>query len=362
MAIGVTLLAGCAHEHRTSRTSDDDTTDTAEPPDAGRHVDAHAPRDSAAQADADAPSDSGPDAKDDGGTRSRCDQVIELRAHGAQTLEDSTPYTAPNGGDHYEMFWFAPSWSNKMHLIEVEPLPDNGSARAWLLYMQESAAERPGSHQASSGLQRPDTALLATWTSQLDSMPIPSDVGIKVVQGTKAGLALEIHYYASPTTTDRADRSGVRLCVTSSLRPKEAALHWLGTSAIDSPGPSHAPFRASGQCTPKHASQLLAFAPRMGRRGQGIEIVARQNQADKVLVQHSFDATDPRLVTLPSEVTIRAGDVLTTTCTYDPEGAFKFGPGVEDELCYALVLAWPAGSLTNGAAGLFGRNNCIDGL
>jgi hypothetical protein len=53
--------------------------------------------------------------------------------------------------------------------------------------------------------------------------------------------------------------------------------------------------------------------------------------------------------------------VIDTVCTYDGSGAFTFGPNTDQEMCYNFVVAWPAGSLSNGAPGVVGgKNTCID--
>jgi hypothetical protein len=55
------------------------------------------------------------------------------------------------------------------------------------------------------------------------------------------------------------------------------------------------------------------------------------------------------------------GDVIDTVCTYDGSGIFTFGPNTDQEMCYNFVVAWPAGSLSNGSPGVVGgKNTCID--
>jgi hypothetical protein len=372
VVLGLALLAACARDHRGARPSDDEmengyvdaASDVAAPPeptvDASIDasvmvaVDATTPDDAAVGPDTGAPStaDAAPPAP-------ACDEVLELRAHASQTLDDPTPYTAPPG-DSLELFWFAPKWSSKLHLIGVEPLLDNSVAREWTLSMKENGVEAAGTHQRNSGLANADRYLLAYWSSAAPSMPIPDDVGIKVEQGERPRLSLEIHYNAPSSTANRADRSGVRLCLSRSLRPKEAALHWVGSMSLSNPG-TPGSFVASGVCMVPQVSQLVAYAPRMRSQGRRMTIVVQRSGMDIPLIDRPFDLSSKQLVTFPSEVSIQKGDMLRTTCTYAGERPFQFGPTEDDEECFALILAWPAGSLSNGGPGIIGgRNNCLD--
>jgi hypothetical protein len=58
---------------------------------------------------------------------SECDYIQELRAHGGQTAGDTTPFEAPNGADHYEMFYYTPKWNEKVHVIRVDPIRSSQS-------------------------------------------------------------------------------------------------------------------------------------------------------------------------------------------------------------------------------------------
>ncbi len=45
----------------------------------------------------------------------------------------------------------------------------------------------------------------------------------------------------------------------------------------------------------------------------------------------------------------------------DGSGLFTFGPNTDQELWYDFVIAWPAGSLSNGSRGIVGgQNSCFD--
>jgi hypothetical protein len=326
----------------------------------------------ASAADAGTNADAGSDASrgdagDSGTTPPHCDVVLELRAHAAQTLPDSTAYVVPTGSDHYEVFSFAPSWDTKLQVIGVEPLIDNPAVVAsWHLYMSTAGSAAVGSHAPGLGLQSAANVLLAQWAPGAQ-MAIPPDIGLQVVQGSTARFSLQVHYIAI-TNTNREDRSGVRLCLTQQLRSKEAALHWLGTQAIVNVLPASSPSSRvsfSGVCTSQNRSHIVGYAPHMHRQGRRMKIVLERPDTDltQVITDLPFSFEAQSFTWFSEEILVEPEDVLTTTCSYAANASFTFGPGLDDEQCYAFVFAWPAGSLSNGKPGVVGDTNaCIDGF
>lgn len=299
-----------------------------------------------------------------GGGSAQCDVVMELRAHGAQTANDTTPFTAPSGGDHYEIFWFTPTWTEKMQVTEITPLIDNGSVlHHWLLYMKDSGTNPSGSHQMDSGLQSSDSALLSGWAPGNKNFKMPDDMGLQVVTGPSGRLGIEIHYNTGANPPMRQDRSGARLCLTKKLRPKEAATHWLGTQAIIGLGM----FDAFGTCSVQKESHIIAHSPHMHKTGRYMKtIITKKAGGTVTLTDKPFSFDDQQIFPVDSptgEVVVGPGDVIDTTCTYDAPGFMTFGPGTDSEMCYNFVIAWPVGSLSNGSPGLVGgKNTCIDGI
>jgi hypothetical protein len=299
---------------------------------------------------------------------SDCEVMLELRGHGGQTEGDTTPFEAPTGGDHYEMFYYRPTWTQKMHVIRIDPIIDNGAVlHHWLLYMEDGNNTGYGTHKSDLGLQSANAQLLSGWAPGNQSIPLGKEVGMQVIQAPNARFAIELHYNTDANPPNRKDRSGARLCLTSKLRPKEAGTHWLGTQAIVNLLPFGGKYDAVGTCTTKAESHIIAYSPHLHKYGRAAKtLIKRADGSSEVLNEGPFDFTDQRIfpVTTPSgEVVVKPGDVLTTTCTYDATNIFTFGPGTNDEMCYNFVVAWPVGSLSNGNAGIVGgKNSCIDGI
>lgn len=295
---------------------------------------------------------------------SDCEVMQELRAHGGQTADDTTPFEPPQGGDHYEIFWFTPKWTKKMHVIRLDPLVDNGAVlHHWLLYMRENADNPDGSHQSDVGLQASDSQLLSGWAPGNESIPTGTKTGLRSVSGPNGRFGIEIHFNTSANPPNRKDRSGVRICATSKLREREAAVHWLGTQGIVGIGK----FDITGTCTPKNESHIIATSPHMHLRGTYMKsVVTHADGTTATIVDKPFDFNDQAIYPIhtPSrEIVVKPGDKILTTCSYDAPNFITFGPNTSDEMCYNFVVAWPAGSLTNGSTGLVGgQNSCIDGI
>jgi hypothetical protein len=289
-----------------------------------------------------------------------CDYKIDLLAHNGQTATDTAPYNVTKSGDSYEIFWFTPPWNEKVHVIDIQPVIDNGSIlHHWLLYMKAQATEGNGSHNPDSGLQSADSALLSGWAPGNKSFVFPADVGMQVIQGSGSRFGIEIHYNTSANPSKRTDRSGARVCATKKLRTKEAATHWLGTQLIVGFGK----FDAVGTCSAQKESHIIAMSPHMHKTGRYMKsIVTKQGGGNVTITDKPFAFDDQQIFPI-DEIVVKPGDKITTTCTYDSAIPITFGPGTSDEMCYNFVVAWPAGSLSNGAAGLVGgKNTCIDGL
>jgi len=295
---------------------------------------------------------------------SDCEVMLELRAHGGQTVGDTTPFTAPSGGDHYEIFYFKPTWTQKMHVIRIDPLIDNGAVlHHWLLYMEEGNSSGAGTHKSDSGLQSSSSQLLSGWAPGNKSIPLGREIGMQVIQGPNARFGIEIHYNTSANPAMRTDRSGARLCLTSKLRPKEAGTHWLGTQAIASLGIGEV--TAGGRCTVQKESHIIAMSPHMHVQGKYMKSIVTKKDGSKVTITDkpfSFDDQQIFPINTPTgEIVVNQGDTIQTTCTYKGDKAFTFGPNTTQEMCYNFVVAWPSGSLSNGTPGAVGgKNTCID--
>ena len=295
---------------------------------------------------------------------SECTDIQDLLAHGGQTPGDTTPYTAPTGGDHYEIFYFKPKWTDKVHTIRIDPIIDNGAVlHHWLLYMEPNGAG-DGTHKSDLGLQPADSQLLSGWAPGNKSIPLGRDIGLQTISGPNSRFAIELHYNTSANPAKRTDRSGARVCVTKNLRPKEAAVHWLGTQGILSLGLGGM-YDAFGTCTVPKESHIIAHSPHMHVKGRYMKTINKPKAggAPVAITDKPFAFDDQQIYPIENatgEIVVQPGDVITTTCTYDGSASFSFGPNTTQEMCYNFVVAWPVGSLAKGTGVVGGKNTCID--
>jgi hypothetical protein len=298
---------------------------------------------------------------------SECDYMLELRAHGGQTPGDQTPFEPPQGTDHYEIFYYRPTWTEKVHTIRLDPIIDNGAIlHHWLLYMEPTTGAGDGTHKSDSGLQSSTSALLSGWAPGNKSIPLGRTIGLQTISGANTRFGIELHYNTTGKPANRKDRSGARICATKTLRAHEASVHWLGTQAIVSLGLG-GKFDANGTCSVKKESHIIAHSPHMHTQGRYMKtIVTKKVGGTTKITDQAFTFDDQQIfpVDAPNgEIVVGPGDIINTACTYDGSKVFSFGPNTDQEMCYNFVVAWPAGSLSNGAAGIVGgANTCIDGI
>jgi hypothetical protein len=126
--------------------------------------------------------------------------------------------------------------------------------------------------------------------------------------------------------------------VTEKPRPKEAAIHWLGTQALNK-------VEATGTCVPVATGPvtIISSAPHMHLQGRHMKtVINRVNGQTEVLHDKPFRFSEQ--VSYSTPAVINPGDTLTTTCTYAQPT--PFGMGTNEEMCYNFVMAYPAGQLS----------------
>ncbi|MEZ4469058.1 MAG: hypothetical protein R3F60_18840 [bacterium] len=289
-----------------------------------------------------------------------CEYDLELKAHGGFFAEDEAPFHVPLETDHYECFYFRPPWDGDVHGLSFAPIVDDDRVlHHWLLYVQEGAGFGDGDHDPCVG--RHDNAeLVAGWAPGGGENVMPPDVGLHLPGNRSHLFVLEIHYNNQAGHADALDRSGVRLCATSTRRPNTAGMHWLGTENLLMVfAGSH---DRTGTCRPRLNSpvNILSSTPHMHRRGRHLktEIVRANGGGREILIDAPFDFENQVLHDTPA--TVYPGDTLETTCTFEHEGGIiGFGPGTNDEMCYNFVVAWPYGALSTGGSLTNAENACL---
>ncbi len=284
-----------------------------------------------------------------------CEFPLDLRAYGA--TDPSKGFEVPPETDLYVCFTFRVPWQERVHGLSFRPIVDDARVlHHWLLYSggeQNNVGRVRGCNGQHSG-----AALVAGWAPGGNDAVLPPDVGMEMPPG--GGLfTLEIHYHNEAGYADAVDRSGVRICATSDLRPNTAAVHWLGTELIFGFAPGLQD--AKGTCTPQTNVPLnvISSSPHMHRRGAHMRsIVHRASGGQETLIDKPFDFDNQLIYDTP--MIIRPGDTIETTCTFDnPGGFFRFGERTEDEMCYNFVTVWPVGGMESGGSLVGALHSCL---
>jgi len=242
-------------------------------------------------------------------------------------------YIVPTTPDLYRCFDYAPPWGDKtVQVVSAQPIIDNSRVlHHWILY-NGSAAVQDGANAGCSGAH-PNASFITGWAPGGNGLKLPDDVGLRTEKG---GFSLEIHYN-NTLGEGQLDGSGVDVCVTEKLRPKEAAVHWLGTQNLNK-------ITASGTCQPVATGPvtILTSSPHMHLQGRHMKtVINRQGGTSDILIDTPFDFNTQ--VSYPTPMVINPGDTLTTTCTYATPT--PFGQKTNEEMCYNFVVAYPAGQL-----------------
>lgn len=251
----------------------------------------------------------------------------------ARSSTANDKFSVPTTPDLYHCFNYTPPWGSKpVQMVSFRPIIDNSKVlHHWLLY-NSAAAVTDGAHSDCIGAH-PNAALTAGWAPGGEAYETPADVGVELETG---GFTLETHYNNTQGVPE-PDASGVEICVTDKPRPNVAAMHWLGTEALNK-------IDAVGTCHPTNKGDvtILRSTPHMHLQGRHMKtVINRAGGGTEVLLDQAFDFNTQISYNTPAVVHV--GDTLTTTCTYATPTAF--GEGTNDEMCYNFVLAYPAGAL-----------------
>lgn len=254
-------------------------------------------------------------------------------------------YSVPTTPDLYQCFEYAAPWGDKkVQVVRVRPIIDNDKVlHHWNLY-NVAGAVKDGNNGSCLGAH-PNAALVSGWAPGGKTLELDADIGLRTEAG---GFSLEMHYN-NKLGEGQLDASGAEVCVTEKLRPKEAAVHWLGTQNLNK-------LSATGTCTPLNSGPvtIISSSPHMHLQGRHLKtVINRKDGGTEVLIDKPFDFNTQ--ISYPTPAVINPGDTLSTTCTFATPT--PFGQGTNEEMCYNFVVAYPAGQLAQFLQ-LLRKNDC----
>jgi cytochrome c553 len=301
-----------------------------------------------------APTDAGPyDAGPATTKPADCQTTFELRAHGGTGEDDHTPFKMSSDpaleGNQYQCFYFTPPYTAGSGMLWYESILDNTPhLHHWILYGSENASH-PSGTSAPCNASVPGAYFIVGWAPGATNTAIPNDVQLQLPSGPNTQLILEVHYF-NDSGQPQQDSTGVRFCSAApGTRPHEAAVHTLGTEGICLQ-PNTPSTEVQGTCEPnppQGESHITGIWPHMHKHARHMKVVInRANGGSDVIHDAPFDF-NAQVFHPKSDVVVRTGDTIETHCTYENNSSEQvhYGERTQDEMCYAFVTAWPAGSL-----------------
>lgn len=233
----------------------------------------------------------------------------------------------------------------------------------------DNATHSPGTSAACNASEA-GSYFVAGWAPGADNVVVPSDTGLQLPSEPKAGLILELHYY-NDSGAAQVDQSGLRFCTApKTARAHVAAVHSTGSEGICvQPGAAQ---EVVGTCKPRtdmgdvHIIGVWPHMHKISRRQQ--LVVRRANGTTEVIHDAPFDF-NAQIFYPKNDIVLHAGDTLDTHCFYQntSTAAVHYGENTQNEMCYAFVMAWPAGALASapsafGTSNAYPLNRCADNL
>jgi mono/diheme cytochrome c family protein len=324
----------------------------------------------------DAGSDAGPSPSSEVPKPADCQATYELRAHGGTGAEDTTPFPISSNptleGNQYHCFYFKPPYNAGYGLLWFESLLDNTpKLHHWILYASDQKVQPDGT-SAPCNANQPGSYFVVGWAPGATNTVVSNDVMLQLPSGPNAQLILELHYYNN-TGKSEPDRTGVRFCTGApNTRPHTAAVHTLGTEGICIE-PNTRGHEVAGSCLPRSDMgdiHITGVWPHMHKRARRMQVVVKRSGGMADVIHDAPFDFNAQIFHPKQNVVVRAGDSVETHCFYDNDSseAIKYGERTQDEMCYAFITAWPAGSLLPTGGGGGGAslglpaNRCADAL
>eukprot|EP01104_Vermistella_antarctica_P018435 TRINITY_DN6824_c0_g1_i1.p1 TRINITY_DN6824_c0_g1~~TRINITY_DN6824_c0_g1_i1.p1 ORF type:complete len:1026 (+),score=195.67 TRINITY_DN6824_c0_g1_i1:129-3206(+) len=261
----------------------------------------------------------------------------------------STPHNDITLGTAYLCKGFEFDPDRTMHIVEIEAIVDQVDVvHHMILYAIPYQAEG-----VSPCLSMPNSAYpLYAWAVGGEKLTIPREAGILVGKGTDVRYAvLQIHYDNGAEDPNIIDSSGVTMKMTTTLRPLDAGVLFVGSDlkSIVLP-PGQAEIELSGNCGPRWTNSMpfpiSVFGSGVHAHRLGRHVWTEQwrdgELVDLIGLDMAYDFNDQKVI--PVTKTIRPGDDLVTHCVYDTTSAKSVtlgGEATNNEMCLNYFFYYP---------------------
>jgi hypothetical protein len=174
-------------------------------------------------------------------------------------------------------------------------------------------------------------------------------------------LTLDVHFNNLMGTTAQADHSGIEMCVLNKehFRAKTAAT-FTGFTQFAINIPPHATnvdVTANCAVSMTQPVTLLSASPHAHKLANHMKFTVQSSGGGAVVMHDApFDFNEQGTFPLDKPIELKAGDTVTTTCTFSNPGntTVTFGESTEDEMCFNFAVYYPMNALSCGIGGVPG--------
>ncbi|XP_052763811.1 dopamine beta-hydroxylase-like isoform X2 [Mya arenaria] len=220
--------------------------------------------------------------------------------------------------------------------------------------------------------------IIAIWAVGSPGVCLPDEIGFAVGVGGYKQVLFEIHWDNQLLLDSYVDNSGFILFLTPNKRANDAGILMIGQDQLRIP-PLQPAFDVSGRCS----GTCLDFI--YDENYEEFKIAGAFNHAhltgSAVVTQvydpatggltdlardTTYDFNAPIFYIFDKAVSVRRGQELNVTCTYNTMSRTQmtyYGEGTRDEMCFSFLLYYPKESLTDHQCSQKGQTDkCLDVL
>jgi hypothetical protein len=267
-----------------------------------------------------------------------CDGTAEIRSHATNGTEG---YAVPAGQEVHPQIAEPAPWGNEdVQAIAFRSLTDNPKVlHHWIL-------------------NGPSGEFLTGWApgKQVITAMGP-DVGMHMAGGN---LRLDMHYNNLQGTAAEKDNSGVEVCWVkkANFRKNTASVFQRFSQFIINIPAKTKNFDVTGTCTVAGAgATVITASPHAHTTARHMKFTVKRANGEMITMHDgAFDFGEQQSYTLEKPVVLAAGDVVTTTCTFDNDTnrAITFGENTGNEMCFNFAVYYPMGALSCSGGGFGG--------
>jgi hypothetical protein len=172
-----------------------------------------------------------------------------------------------------------------------------------------------------------------------NALEFPPGVGLKLEAGTT--LVLELHLLNSSGTTLRGT-SGIEIVeVDAADVEHEADVYAPGPLELTLP-PNQQTIEAAS-CTAQSSFTVFAMFPHMHQLGRHMRTAVEVDGVETVIHDDDF-SFDSQVIHPVGPIDVRAGDKITTACTFvnDTSDVVNWGTSSNAEMCLSILYRYPA--------------------